>query len=209
MEIFITRHGQTKWNALGKIQGQTDIELNDIGRGQAKETSELLKDEKIDLIITSPLKRAKETAEIINSKFNVEIIEDKRLMERGFGECEGMTKYERAKLKAVTPEVENIWNYNTNVNVYNMETMKDFCLRVYDFLDDLIKKYKDKNILLVTHGGVSVPIKFYFSRKCCLRQPRKTLTRYLHPKYCKIPLGCYSFHSWWRLASGLQGSSPP
>ena len=165
MEIFITRHGQTKWNALGKIQGQTDIELNDIGRGQAEETSELLKDEKIDLIITSPLKRAKETAEIINSKFNVEIIEDKRLMERGFGECEGMTKDERAKLKAVTPEVENIWNYNTNVNVYNMETMKDFCFRVYDFLDDLIKKYKDKNILLVAHGGVSVPIKFYFSRK--------------------------------------------
>lgn len=165
MEIFITRHGQTEWNALGKIQGQTDIELNDIGRSQAKETGESIKDEKIDLIIVSPLKRAKETAEIINSNFNVEIIEDKRLMERGFGECEGMTRDERSELKVVTPEIEDIWNYNTNVDVYNMETMKDFCSRVYEFLDEITEKYKDKNILLVTHGGVSVPIRFYFTKK--------------------------------------------
>lgn len=63
MEILVTRHGQTDWNALGKLQGQTDIELNDIGRQQAKETGKLIKDENIDLIITSPLKRAVETAE--------------------------------------------------------------------------------------------------------------------------------------------------
>lgn len=165
MEIFITRHGQTEWNVLGKIQGQTDIELNDTGRAQAKETSESIKGEKIDLIIVSPLKRAKETAEIINSKFNVEIIEDRRLMERGFGECEGMTRDERSKLKVVTPEIEDIWNYNTNVDVYNMEPMKDFCSRVYELLDEVIEKYKDKNLLLVTHGGVSVPIRFYFMKK--------------------------------------------
>ena len=86
-------------------------------------------------------------------------------MERGFGECEGMTRDERSELKVVTPEIEDIWNYNTNVDVYNMETMKDFCFRVYEFLDEITEKYKDKNILLVTHGGVSVPIKFYFTKK--------------------------------------------
>ena len=65
MKIFLTRHGQTDWNVIERLQGQTDIELNDEGRQQAEETGELIKDENIDLIITSPLKRAKETAEII------------------------------------------------------------------------------------------------------------------------------------------------
>ena len=49
MEIFVTRHGQTSWNVLGKLQGKTDIELNDEGTGQAREVGELIKDKKIDL----------------------------------------------------------------------------------------------------------------------------------------------------------------
>ena len=65
MEIFVTRHGQTDWNVLEKIQGQTDTELNDVGRQQAKEISELIRNEAIDLIISSPLNRAKETAQLL------------------------------------------------------------------------------------------------------------------------------------------------
>mgnify|MGYP005782903757 FL=1 len=108
MKILITRHGQTDWNVLGKIQGQTDIELNDNGRQQAKETGELIKNENIDIIITSPLKRAKETAKIINENFNVTIIEDNRLMERNFGKSEGLTKDDRRKLKEINPEVNDV-----------------------------------------------------------------------------------------------------
>ena len=62
MKVFVTRHGQTSWNALGKIQGKTDIELNETGKNQARETGEAIKNEHIDIIISSPLKRAKETA---------------------------------------------------------------------------------------------------------------------------------------------------
>ena len=58
MEILVTRHGQTAWNVLEKLQGQTDIALNNIGKQQAKETGELIKNQNIDLIITSPSKRA-------------------------------------------------------------------------------------------------------------------------------------------------------
>ena len=164
MEIFITRHGQTDWNVLGKLQGQTDIELNDTGRQQAKETGELIKNENIDLIISSPLKRAMETAEIINRNFNVSIIEDMRLMERRFGKFEGLDKKDREKLKEINPEINDVWDYNRNIDFYNMETMKEFCSRIYEFLDDMIKNYKDKNILIVTHGGASVPIKCYFMK---------------------------------------------
>ena len=164
MEILVTRHGQTEWNALGKLQGQTDIELNDIGRKQAKETGKLIKDENIDLIITSPLKRAVETAKIINANFKVNIVEDDRLMERKYGKSEGLTKDERKKLKETNPEVNDIWNYNKNIDFNDIETMNDFCNRIYKFLDDIVQKYRDKKILLVTHGGVSVPIKCYFMK---------------------------------------------
>jgi len=162
MEIFVTRHGQTDWNVLEKIQGQTDIELNDVGKQQAEETSKLIKNENINLIITSPLKRAKETAQIINKNFNVTIIEDNRLMERKFGQNEGLTKNTIKKLKENNPEMKEIWNYNKNIDCNGIETMHDFCNRIYEFLDDASIRYKDKNILLVTHGGVFVPMNYYF-----------------------------------------------
>ena len=164
MRIFITRHGQTNWNVLKKIQGQTDIELNDNGKMQAIEAGKVLKNEKIDLIITSPLKRAKETAEIINKNFNVSIIEDKRLMERNFGEFEGTTKEERTKLKESYPEINDIWNYNKNVTIDTVETMQELFDRVYKFFDEIKEIYKEKDILIVTHGGTSLPIICYLKK---------------------------------------------
>lgn len=162
MKVFVTRHGQTNWNALGKIQGKTDIELNETGKNQARETGEAIKNEHIDIIISSPLKRAKETAQIINKNFNVEIIDDERLMERGFGKSEGLTKDEILALKEKHGQIYDVWNYNANTGFNDIEKMQDFCARIYDFLDDVTEKYKDKNILIVAHGGVSVPIKCYF-----------------------------------------------
>ena len=162
MKIFITRHGQTEWNVLGKLQGHKDIELNQTGRNQAEMVREKLKDEKIDLIITSPLKRAKETAQIINKGFNTTILEDERLIERGFGDFEGVTKVELQKRKEKIPEIGESFNYIKNVSIYNMETIQDLCKRVYSCLDEITLKYKDKNVLLVTHGSVSVPVKCYF-----------------------------------------------
>ena len=162
MEIFVVRHGQTEWNALEKMQGQTDIELNEIGREQAQITGEQIKNENIDLIITSPLKRAKETAEIINKNFNAPIIEDKRLMERGYGELEGKTRTERKMLKEISDEIDEFWNYNKNLDTYNVEKIQQFCNRVYEILDEIKEKYQNKKILIVTHGGTSVIIKCYF-----------------------------------------------
>jgi broad specificity phosphatase PhoE len=164
MKILVIRHGQTDWNALGRLQGQTDIKLNNIGRNQAQETSKKIQNEKIDLIITSPLKRAKETAEIINKRFNVPIIEDDRLMERKYGKSEGLTKKEIQEMKKDNPDANEVWNYNKNVDFNEIETMKYFCNRIYSFLNDIIEKYKNKNILIVTHGGVTVPIKCYFMK---------------------------------------------
>lgn len=92
MEILLTRHGQTEWNVLGKVQGRADIELNEKGIQQAEETGEALKNEKIDLIICSPLKRAKQTADIICKNRKIPIIYDEDVIERDFGEFEGINK---------------------------------------------------------------------------------------------------------------------
>lgn len=162
MKIFITRHGQTEWNAIGKLQGRQDIKLNEVGKEQALTTGKKIKNEKIDIIITSPLKRARETAEIINKQFNVEIVEDDRLMERCYGDFEGITKVELKEKKIQYPEIDDACNYLKNVDIFNMETMQDLCARIYELLDEITTKYKDENVLIVTHGSSSIPIKCYF-----------------------------------------------
>ena len=94
MKFYIVRHGQTNWNKKGKIQGKTDIELNEEGIEQAKEVRKILEKYPIDVIVSSPLKRARKTAEIINETKKVPIIFDKGIEERGFGEFEGKTAAE-------------------------------------------------------------------------------------------------------------------
>ena len=82
MRILITRHGQTDWNLQKKVQGRADISLNENGKNEAKEIHNKLKDEKIDLIISSPLDRTRETSELIRGDRDIPIILDERIIER-------------------------------------------------------------------------------------------------------------------------------
>lgn len=154
MEILLTRHGQTEWNVLKKVQGKADIELNEKGIQQAEETREILKNEKIDLILCSPLKRAIQTAEIINRGRNIEMIIDERISERDFGEFEGMINTEF--------DFNTFWSYKQNLKYNKAENIKDFFERIYSFLDSVKNEYVGKRILIVSHGGVSIPVKCYF-----------------------------------------------
>lgn len=153
--IYITRHGQTDWNVLKKVMGRCDEPLNNTGINQAFETKNNLLDTDIDLIICSPLLRAKQTAEIINKDRNVPIIYDNRIIERDFGEFEGM--------QTNTFDFNGFWDYYKNEQYKTAENIQVFFERIYDFLKDIVKKYRDKNVLLVSHGGVSVPVACFFS----------------------------------------------
>lgn len=155
MEILIVRHGKTDWNIQKKLQGRVDIELNEIGKVQARETAQLLENENIDLIISSPLKRAIQTAEIINESRNIPVIIDERIAERNFGVYEGRD--------VTTFDFNEFWSFKYPKDFEGAETLDDFFERVYTFLDELKEKYKDKRILLVTHGGVSIPVNCYFN----------------------------------------------
>lgn len=153
--IYITRHGQTNWNVQKKVMGRCDEPLNETGLNQAEETRNNLMDTDIDLIICSPLKRARQTAEIINRDRNIPIIYDERIIERDFGEFEGM--------ETKNFDFHGYWNYYKNKQFESAENIQFFFKRVYDFLEDITEKYKDKNVLLVAHGGISIPVNCYFN----------------------------------------------
>ena len=155
------RHGQTDWNVAGKCQGMTDIELNSTGIKQAEQARNEITNYKIDLIICSPLKRARKTAEIINEVTNCKIISDERIIERCVGEIEGTTKEEWNSISG--DDVDIINNYNLNYDKQDIEPIQTVCKRVWDLLDEIKEKYKDKNVLLVTHGGTCRAINAYFN----------------------------------------------
>ncbi len=90
MELLIVRHGETLWNDKGLLQGQKDIELNDKGREMARKLAGKLKDIPIDMVYSSPLKRAYETARLALGDRDIPLVTDERIKEISFGECEGI-----------------------------------------------------------------------------------------------------------------------
>lgn len=153
--VLVIRHGQTNWNLEEKVMGRCNEPLNEKGIEQAYITKEKLKDYDIDLIICSPLERAKQTAQVINQDRNINIIFDDRIIERDFGEFEGLHYDEYDNL--------NLWDYYKNIQYEKAECMKEFFDRVYSFCEDIKVKYTNLNILIVTHGGVSVALNCYYN----------------------------------------------
>ena len=147
--ISVVRHGETDYNKLGKFHGITDIELNEIGRKQAMEAKEQIKNN-YDVIISSPLKRARETAEIINGKLGLEIIENDLLKERDFGNLEGLTWEEFSKKY---PEEASKNNIDFQPELEKGEKIEDVENRLKEFIAWL-KASGYKKPLLVTHAGV-------------------------------------------------------
>lgn len=152
MNIYVIRHGRTNNNDLGLFNGRNDEDINDIGIEQAKKVRDTLRKINIDLIICSPMKRTKHTANIININ-NIPIIYDNRLIERDTGDITLMP-YEII-------DREEYWNYYST-KYKNVESISDLLERVSSFINEIRTKYKNKNILVVTHNGVSRAIYAYF-----------------------------------------------
>lgn len=174
MKIYYVRHGQTDWNLARKMQGGgTEKELNETGINQANETRKELENVKYDIIICSPMYRAKQTAEIINKDKNVKTIIDERIRERKLGKLEG---------HEITDEIEKqIWDYNLNYQIPEGENLHDFEKRILNFLEDIKKKYSDKTVLIVAHGGVAKVIKAHL-----YGMPKSKLLSDISTKNCEI-----------------------
>lgn len=146
--LYIVRHGQTDWNKEGRNQGRTNIDINEKGIEQAEEIKEKLKDIKFDIVFSSPLERAYHTAKIITDN---EIIIDERLIERNNGEIEGKLREEY--------QVDFSCEFETR---FGIEPLYEFRKRINDFFEEIMNKYPGKNILIVTHAGVSIYIRCLF-----------------------------------------------
>jgi probable phosphoglycerate mutase len=154
MIIYLIRHGVTELNKKRCLQGRSDIELNDYGRELARKTAEGIKDVKLDMIFTSPLKRAAETAEIIKGDRKIPIVPEDRLMEIGFGDYEGLSFGEET-YNIPDPDFMNFFKAPEMYNIPPKgESFQEVIKRTGEFLKELSQNedYQDKTILLSTHG---------------------------------------------------------
>ena len=151
MKIYLIRHGETSWNTLGRLQGRTDIELNENGIRLAKITGEKLKDVHFDLAIASPLKRAYETAGLVLGERNIPILTDERIEEISFGEWE-MKSWDELSSDPRSKAWFNDW---INIPAPSGESLQDQYNRVSHFLDE-IRRSSLQKVCLFTHGGVLI-----------------------------------------------------
>jgi uncharacterized phosphatase len=140
--LYLVRHGETNWNAQRRIQGTTDIPLNDIGRAQAATTGRLLARREWDRVFSSPLSRAFETARIISDEIGIDDIATiEALVERNYGQAEGLN-YEQIEQQ-----------FPGDTPVPGRETREQVAERVIPALIELAQAYPGARLLAVSHGG--------------------------------------------------------
>ena len=158
MKIYFTRHGETTRNAERRISGRVDVPLSELGRRQAEALAARIRAEglHIDLIISSPMKRARDTADAAAAVTGAPVTVDARLIEQDYGEYEGVYMDEPRFSEFLENKRHFAYRYPGG------ESMLDVAARVFPFLDELIRMHADKTVLIVSHGGVSRLFNAYF-----------------------------------------------
>ena len=133
--LLLVRHGETDWNAEGRLQGHTDRPLSDYGRRQAQALAEELADEPLDALYASDLARARETAEIVGARLGLPVVLEPDLREKNWGTWEGLTPTERAEVEFVGESTEQHEE------------------RTLGALRRIAERHPGGRILVVTHGG--------------------------------------------------------
>ena len=152
MRVFLVRHGQTDSNVnKERFGGRVDVPLNDKGREEARELREEFEGITFDRVYSSPLIRAFETARIL---YDGDIIVDERLIERSNGDLEGRLRSE------IDPRDIN-YKSKVFIDKYHIEPDEEIMNRVKSFMDDLSNLDGCENVLIVTHAGTGMYIRYY------------------------------------------------
>jgi broad specificity phosphatase PhoE len=133
--LLLVRHGETDWNAEGRLQGHTDRPLNPYGREQAKALAERLDGDGIGAVYASDLSRARETAEIVGERLGLTVVIDPDLREKNWGNWEGLIGSERDLIDFVG------------------ETTEAHSERIIRAVKRIAERHPDERVLVVTHGG--------------------------------------------------------
>ena len=150
-QIFFIRHGETDWNRNGLIQGQRESSLSSHGFEQSSLLAHRLKKEEIQIIYSSPLKRAKQTSDEIKKIINAEIILDDDLMEISLGSWEGLNK---EKVRSEYPLAFEKWlKKPEEFKAPCGESWQDVKNRADNFLERIITRSQYERILLSSHNG--------------------------------------------------------
>lgn len=134
--LMLVRHGETDWNADGRLQGQTDRPLSDFGRAQARQLADELEPERFAAIYSSDLSRARETADAVGERLELPVVLDPDLRERDWGTWEGLTAVERDRVEFVGESTE---------------AHQERILRALRRISE--RHPGDGQVLVVTHGG--------------------------------------------------------
>ena len=172
--LYIIRHAKTDWNELHRLQGRTDIPLNQTGIQMARDAGAEYREVHFDVCYCSPLIRAVETAEIVLRGREIPIITDVRLEEMGFGICEGTTDFQDNPDNPIYPLFAAPETYR--IPVEGGESLEDLYARTGAFLKEVIEPQlrQGKDILIVGHGAMNasivcqikdIPVKDFWSVK--------------------------------------------
>jgi broad specificity phosphatase PhoE len=141
--VGLLRHGQTDWNIDMRLQGISDIPLNQTGHEQAKIAAEILASQDWHRVVTSPLSRAKVTADYVSAKLGLEAAAvHELLLERSFGAAEGLS-YEDWKERL-----------QAGFHAEGAESIEDLEQRAFRLLDELADSYPDQRVIAVSHGAL-------------------------------------------------------
>jgi broad specificity phosphatase PhoE len=148
--LIVWRHGNTDWNASGRVQGQTDVPLNDLGRQQAVDAAELLLRLRPGAIVSSDLARAAGTAAALAALTGLPVRPDARLRERFFGSWQGLLMTEVAERY---PEAYGRWTAGADVIDDDIETLDDMGKRMADAFTDAAALAPTGTVVVATHGA--------------------------------------------------------
>jgi len=158
MTLYYARHGQTDWNAQNRICSTTDVPLNETGIAQAHELAQKVSElGEVDVIVASPMLRAKQTAEVVAQAIDKQIVFDERLREWDFGRLNG------AQGEEFFEAVRQFRGSEFALPLGETgETLLQLTYRVYAALEDIRTTHAGKTVLVVAHGGVCRMIAAYF-----------------------------------------------
>lgn len=150
--FYFLRHGQTDWNKEQRMQGHTDIPLNETGRQQARNAMPIFASHTIDMIVASPLQRAYETAQIVAASRDIPILTHADLRERHYGSSEGKL-FDEIKAHAAThPDLYEL-SHSGFPHIRDSETSDALKKRTVNAVKEMLATHEG-NVLFVAHGGV-------------------------------------------------------